>query len=129
MTLWKVNREVVWALNSVMRFNRGQRQRPKSGHTYKVGGYDLVVRNVRYRWGNSLNARMRGPVSHIPDYMMLASKDGVFVGRQVRWICGQMTTEFTFTRTAKHRICVACWARTAAARVALEAVRKEQINR
>ena len=107
MTLWVRDRDTVWALNGLGRLNRGHR--PVWGWHRGAYGRTIQVVPPKLPYGRaSAKGIQPKTVSHIPDRVLLAWKDGRLRGWGVLWFCGGLPTEVQFEHQPSRKLCWQC---------------------
>ncbi len=109
MSLWSRDRETVWAFNSI-RYRRGF---PPVGYSYTTHGRTVRVARPNLPYGAS-SFHHTNSVIHYTDRMLLGWRRGVFMGAQMRWLCGSRTETFILLSEPAGPMCVICLVRAGA---------------
>lgn len=109
VSLWRRDRETVWALNSLTR-HRGHYYGPLLiGSHHHRNGYLLIVSAPNRPYGTATQGPVRA--THIAQQVVLAWKQGTFRGAQAQWLCGHRTESFVLENAPTYPICRMCYYR------------------
>lgn len=105
-TLWTRDPDTYRALGCVGRHHRGRR--PPIGRRYRFFSRAILIGAVNRPYGRAIAKRNHRSVTHIPDRVLTAWRDGKLLGAMVMWLCGGVTTEFCLDQEQQRKLCWQC---------------------